>query len=259
MNYGKLLNTLRNDGYLLIENFFSDKEVQIIQTYATVLKDLPEIKGGYMKYYENSNNSQQRILARIENFVNDKNVSELYNNVIKKVSQLVDDIMCEKMNMFKDKINWKLPGGGKFKPHQDFEAWSDFPATNFLSCAIFVDNCTIENGCLEMVKGEHTNGVLKNINGCLDEELVSSMTWKPILSTKKDLVIFDAFVPHRSDINRSTSSRRIIYLTYNKSTEGNFYKAYFDKKRIELPPDFERNENTEINLNSKYNLANPIS
>ena len=145
-----------------------------------------------MKYYENSNNStDKRILSRIENFVNDKNVSELYNNVIKKVSQTLHDIMCEKMNMFKDKINWKLPGGGKFKPHQDFEAWSDFPPTNFLSCAIFVDNCTVDNGCLEMVKGEHTKGILKNTNGCLDEELVDSMDWEPILSTKRDLVIFD--------------------------------------------------------------------
>lgn len=259
MNYENLMDTIKNDGYLLIEDFFTDSEVEIIQNSAKLLKELPEIKGGYMKYYENSSNSQHRILARIENFCNDKKMSNLYDNIITKVSDTINNVMGQKMNMFKDKINWKLPGGGKFKPHQDFEAWSDFPVTNFVSCAIFVDDCTIENGCLEMVKGENNKGVLKNTNGCLDEELVASMNWEPILSTKRDLVIFDAFVPHRSDINKSSSSRRIIYLTYNKDTEGNFYKDYFDKKRAELPPDFERTENTQINLNSKYNLANPIS
>lgn len=257
MDYNKLSHNLKNDGFILIRNFFTDNEVRIIENTAKTLQELPEIRDGYMKYYENTNNN--RILSRIENFVYDSNVKELKDNIVDKISIVINNIIGEKMNMFKDKINWKLPGGGKFKPHQDFEAWSDFPVDFFVSCAIFVDNCTIENGCLEMVKGENQKGILKNNNGCIDNELVNNMEWNPILSNKNDLVIFDAYVPHRSDINKSNSSRRIIYLTYTKNSEGDFYKDYFIKKRKEMPPDFERDNSTKININSKYNLANPIS
>lgn len=261
MDYQRLANVIKSDGYILIKNYFDNQEVEIIQNSAHILKELPEITGGYMKYYENTstNEKDKRILSRIENFTYDNQVTELKEKIIDKVSKTLQDIMSENMNLFKDKINWKLPGGGKFKPHQDFEAWSDFPPKNFMSCAIFVDNCTKENGCLEMVQGENNKGILKNDNGCIDEEVVNSMKWNHILSTKRDLVIFDAFVPHRSDKNNSNSSRRIIYLTYNKEEEGNHYKDYFIKKREELPPDFERITTTKININSKYNLANPIS
>ena len=49
------------------------------------------------------------------------------------------------------------------------------------------------------------------------------------------------------------------YFTFNKLDEGNYYGAYFDKKRKEMPPDFERDPNKTYNINNKYNLANPIN
>jgi hypothetical protein len=110
-----------------------------------------------------------------------------------------------------------------------------------------------------MVRGEADKGVLPNDNGCIKNELVSKYNWEPVLVSPSDLVFFNAFVPHRSDKNTSNNTRRVYYFTFNKLSEGNHYGAYFENKRREMPPDFERDPNKVYNTKNKYNLANPIN
>ena len=62
--------------------------------------------------------------------------------------------------LFKDKINFKLPGGGGFKPHQDQQAgWSVY-ADLFITAMVSLDSTSEENGCLELCAGQHTRGLL---------------------------------------------------------------------------------------------------
>lgn len=249
------MELFKKDGYLVLKDFFSLEEEALIKKTGNELFNLPEIKNSYMKYYENTSNG--RILSRMEYFLNNSgDFKELINN---KVQLKLEEIVGERMCLFKDKINWKLPNGGQFKPHQDQEAWSDFPPKYYVSCAIGLDDCYVENGCLEMVKGKHKEGIHRNTNGTIDADVVSEMIWEYIYSTPRDLLIFDSFVPHRSDINKTTNPRRVFYFTYNKNSEGNYYEQYFAKKRRELPPDIERESGKIYDFNSKYNLANPIS
>ena len=245
----------KNSGYVVLKNFFSETEKTNIVNAANRLFGLPEVRDSYMKFYENTDKG--RILARMEKFYKtDSNIEEIVNNRILPTLNLYEE---NQMTLFKDKLNWKLPGGGGFKPHQDFEAWSDFPPTYYVTCAIFADECTLDNGCLQMAPDQHQKGILKNTNGCIDKEVTDTFNWKPVLTTPRDMVIFNALVPHTSGKNVSDNTRRIFYFTFNKAIEGSHYEAYFAKKRQELPPDFEREEGKEYNLNSKYNLANPIS
>jgi 2-aminoethylphosphonate dioxygenase len=257
-----LKRQFNRDGYIVLKNVFTKKQTDIIVSEAKKLYELPQIKGGYMKYYEdnsfNCNINKNKILARIENFIHDPNLSSLKNVVNTEVTPIVEEMLESRVSLFKDKINWKFPGGGAFKPHQDYDAWADLSPKTFVTAAIFVDECTVENGCLEMVRGKHKEGIFKNDFGQLDKDLVYSMEWQTILGASSDLILFDSYVPHRSDVNKSDNSRRVYYFTYNLMSEGDYYDAYFEKKRFEFPPDFERDQNTNINLNSKYNLANPI-
>lgn len=266
-----LRKVFSRDGYVLIKNLFTESEAKFLQVEAANLKNLPEKKSGYMKYYENlhptediqhgdikSNTGSNRILSRIENFLDDR--TELRYFVNTRVKNTLNEVTGNDMVLFKDKLNWKLPGGGAFKPHQDFEAWSDFKLTNFVTCALFADNSTNKNGCLEFARGVHNKGILRNNYGCLDPEIVESLNWQKVETTPRDILLFDSYTPHKSDVNRSKHQRRIYYFTFNLKEEGDYYQAYFNKKRLVFPPDFERNEvlSEEI-LNSKYNLANPIS
>ena len=49
-----------------------------------------------------------------------------------------------------------------------------------------------------------------------------------------DVLFFDALTPHRSGPNNSPGSRRVLYLTYNRLSEGDHSRAYFRDKRISL-------------------------
>lgn len=245
----------KRDGYIVLRDFFTPLESDAIVESANNLFKLPDVKGRYMKYYENT--SKGRILARIEKFFSEE--PRIMNLLKTKIMPSLITLEGEPMTLFKDKLNWKLSGGGEFKPHQDFEAYSDFPPTYYTTCALFADECTIENGCLEMVAGEANKGVLPNNDGCITNDLVESYTWEPVLVGPSDLVIFNSFVPHRSGVNVSDKTRRVFYFTFNKLSEGNYYGAYFDKKRREMPPDFERDPNKKYNTRNKYNLANPIN
>jgi len=255
MSVGSEKSQYKRDGYIVIRDFFSPLETEAIVSCADSLFKLPDVKGRYMKYYENTSNG--RILARIEKFFSEE--PRIMNLLKSRIMPKLIELEGEPMTLFKDKLNWKLSGGGEFKPHQDFEAYSDFPPKYYTTCAVFADTCTIENGCLEMVRGEADKGVLPNDNGCIKDELVSKYTWEPVLVSPSDLVFFNAFVPHRSGKNTSNNTRRVYYFTFNKLNEGNHYGAYFENKRREMPPDFERDPNKVYNTKNKYNLANPIN
>lgn len=257
-----LFNYYKKHGFVLIRNFFDSNDKSIIANVANRLYNSPDLKGNEnsscRKYYENTINGN-RILSRMEKVCK---VHSKFNKYINpKVNSVLNNYEGKNMVLFKDKLNWKLPGGGAFRPHQDFQAWSDFPPKYYVSCAIFIDECTIDNGCLEMAEDNRHEGLIKynETDRCLESDLTDKMNWVPILAKPDDLVIFDAFVPHRSGVNNTNHSRGVFYLTYNESKYGDFYEEYFKRKWHEFPPDIDRTDNTELDLNSKYNFANPIS
>lgn len=247
------------DGYLLLPNFFSVSESNKISEIANDLEKYPEKTGKWMIYFEKDFHKRKK-RARIENIVNYH--PELKNLVDTKITPTLEHVYQKPMNLFKDKMNWKKPFGKGFRAHQDQPAWNDFPPERFVSVALFGDRTTRDNGCLEFSPGNHNNGILKskeNLPGELSEEIEEELAWDKIETTSQDLLIFDSFAPHRSKSNKTDSSRRIFYFTYNSKEDGDFYEQYIKKKREFLPPEIERIEGKNYDIKgTKYNLANPI-
>lgn len=250
------------NGYVLFENFFSQDEANNIIKYANEIEQWKEEKYKWMIYYENneslSDNTKKK--TRIENFINYHN--EIHNLVKNQLQKLLEEITGKKMILFKDKLNWKYSNGKGFKAHQDHPAWTDFPPKKYITIGLFANHTTVENGCLQFVDGLHKKGILdyeKNNTGQISKELQEKMKWKYITTSPKDILIFDSFVPHKSDKNNTNESRRIFYFTFNYEEEGNFYDEYYKKKREVFPPDIERDNTKQYNsTGNKYNLANPI-
>ena len=213
-----------------------------------------------MNYYEKLPDKTFKTKARVENILNYHN--GLNKLVHSRVNPSVNMITREEMTIFKDKINWKSAGGQGFGAHQDQPAWDDFPPNKFVTAAMFVNETTIENGCLEFAEDSNEEVILDyeaESSGSLIKEIEDSLKWKSITTTSNDLLIFDSYVPHRSGPNTSNKSRSIIFITYNNLNDGLFYEDYFKRKRIELPPDNEREEGKEYKIKgTRYNLSNPI-
>ena len=76
------------------------------------------------------------------------------------MAQAVSELFGEPAVLFKDKINFKLPGGDGFAAHQDAQAGWDVYAPLHITAMIAIDATTAENGSLEMLPGVHTQGLL---------------------------------------------------------------------------------------------------
>lgn len=267
------------NNFILLKDHLTEGEGKRVTSWADQMEEWLEMKGKWMIYNEiinpvdptemprdtyvkGCNKGEILMRSRIENFVPyHPELEEFLNHTLKP---LLEEKIGKKVNLFKDKLNWKHPKGNGFAPHQDHPAWSDFPPSIFYTVAIFADVATPENGCLEFVNLSSSKEKLAEVlpyyeNGDGGLEGADSFDWKLYPTTPRDILIFDGFAPHRSGPNRSDGSRRIFYFTFNLAEEGDYYTDYVQKKRQELPPDIEREKGKDYKiLGNKYNLANPI-
>ncbi len=239
------IDTFRQDGYLIVRGLYDEAAVREISRWSDEILDWPEKPGRHMVYYEDSLvASGEKVVSRVENFCPyhdgfDKLMTE--GVMIDAVSQLLGSPAV----LFKEKVNMKMPGGDGFKPHQDAQAgwntYSDFHITALVS----VDPATEENGCLEMVKGWHNRGLVGDEWRPLEGDNMGGMTFESCPTAPGDVVFFDSYAPHQSAPNLTDKRRRVLYVTYNRLSDGDHRAQYYADKRLSFPPDIEREPDKE--------------
>jgi 2-aminoethylphosphonate dioxygenase len=234
------IEAFKRDGFVIAPALFDDAETRQLSAWADELASRPETPGREMMYFEVSALPVgARILQRIENFCPfHEGFAALCHGdkLLAGASQLFD----EPAVLFKDKINYKLPGGGGFKPHQDQQAgWSAY-ADLFITAMVSIDATTEENGCLELCAGHHTRGLLGDEWTPLTDEDMRSMGARPVPTRAGDAVFFDSYTPHASGPNMTAECRRVLYITYNRRSAGDHRARYYADKRRSFPPDIER-------------------
>lgn len=141
-------------------------------------------------------------------------------------------LLGEPAVLYKEKVNYKLPGGAGYAPHQDAPAYR-FVDTH-VSCMVAIDDATLANGCLEVVSGAHGELLPMDDAGCIRADVVESMTWTPVEVPAGWTLWFHSRLPHRSGPNTSALPRRALYPTYNALREGDLRDAYYRQKLDEL-------------------------
>src|SRR6185295_5566372 len=125
---------------------------------------------------------------------------------------VLEQLMGEPAVLYKEKINFKLPGGAGFAPHQDAPAFTTFGQSYHVTVMISVDPATRDNGCLEIVEGLGGHGLLPSAgDGTLQAEWVAQQSWKPIEMAPGDVLLFDSYLPQPSGPNRTDRPRRALY------------------------------------------------
>jgi len=234
------LELFRRDGFVFVPAFFDPARAQEITRWIDELSALPEEPGKHWVYHEQSlDEPQRRLTQRVEKFVEvDRRFERLFR--AGRLHMAVSELLGEPATLFKEKINYKMAGGPGFKAHQDAQAgWSVY-ADYFVTALVTVDPCTVANGCLEVVPGWHTRGLVGEEWKPLDEAVVARMDFRPFETQPGDAMFFDALVPHRSGPNHTAHDRRVLYVTYNRASAGDQRERYFADKHRSFPPDVER-------------------
>jgi hypothetical protein len=240
------LESFAADGYLIIPGMLSPQAVANLDRWTNELVAMPEIPGTHMVYYEDHiDGSGARVLSRIENFCPyHAALDQLLRGPL--VLSHVQAMLGDEPVLFKDKINFKLPGGGGFEAHQDVQAgWDDY-APLHLTMLVGIDRATVDNGCLEIATGRHREGMLgERWKPMVDD---GTMEYRSLPTEPGDVVFFDSFIPHRSSPNRTSVQRRVLYVTYNGASAGDHRERYYADKRASYPPDVERDPNKDYSF-----------
>ena len=223
------------DGFLLVPRLFGPEEIRRISGGIDDLAAGKPRKDEWLVHYEDSLLKKgEKLLSRVENFTDfhEGLRSFIYDP---RICDRAEEILGEPAVLFKEKINFKMPGGAGFKPHQDIQpAGWDAYAEYFISVLIAVDPSTLENGCMELVARRHKEGWLGKRGQFLTPEEIAGMKFEKYPMAPGDALFFDCFVPHQSGPNFTDRPRRNLYLTFNRRSEGDQRKRYFSAWRKDL-------------------------
>ena len=226
-------------GWCAAPGFFSAEEAAQIAGWTQELVDRPERAGVEMVYWETSlKDSAAKVRQRIEDFCpHHPGFDALVHGRLQAASA---ELLGGEAVLFKDKINFKEPGGAGFEPHQDQQAgWTEF-APMFVTALVTIDRSTLENGCLEMADAPRLGGLIGEEWTPLTPAQMAAFGLTPVPGEPGDVLFFDSYAPHASKPNLTDAQRRILYLTYNLASDGDHRRAYFAAKRASFPPDVER-------------------
>lgn len=145
---------------------------------------------------------------------------------------VVSQLLGEPAVLYKEKVNYKLPGGGGFAPHQDAAAYRF--VDHHISVMVPVDDATEASGCLYFAPGYTAGRLRTDERGRITEEVAAALDWRPVEASAGDLVLFDSYAPHHSGPNTTDRPRRALYLTYNAASAGDLRAAYYADKQAEL-------------------------
>lgn len=245
-----------NNSYLVFHGFLSDR-IHRISHWVEEISRWPDAISKWLKFYEMEDPTK---LSRIENFVPyHPGLADLL--LAGPLVELISQLMGEQALLYKERVNFKPPGGGAHAAHQDGVAYEcgslakfDPHLTPYISVLIAVDHATLENGCLQVVPQwpiskldilqmerpyPHHPSFSK-----ITQSIEDSLDWHPIETRPGDVILFTERLPHRSTANHSHRPRRILYGVYNPATDGDRRQRYYEDKR--------RNIN-----DARYMIGNP--
>jgi len=215
------------EGFVKLEGFLTPHELRQLQGWVDEIGSWPADPERWMHHSEQTDRGV--CLARTENFATHHDgMRELLTKG--RIVEVASQLLGQPAVLYKEKINYKYPGGGGYAAHQDAPAYAFIK--NHITCSLAVDPATPENGCLFFVSGLHKTGLLPlDAVGCIDPKFAETLTWEAAPLAGGDALFFSSYAPHRSPPNLTNQPRRTLYLTYNALSEGDLREEYYADKR----------------------------
>ena len=232
------LSCLDRNGYVVRENVFRPSEVADItgaceDLVARLIQDrqlkrykagsyvfAPDLERNVMIKWEGDSD----IVHGIEPFAHLEPKLKAWALDPRFTTPMQDFVGDTNPGLFTEKLNLKRPGHGGINPlHQDYPYWldsADAPA-RVATAMLFLDDATLENGCLQVAPGSHRAGQWHNRTDSdafganeIDAAAYADVEMQPLPLKAGSVVMFGSFLVHKSEPNRSTKQRRALLFSY---------------------------------------------
>jgi len=214
------LKDFDNSGYLFFPELFSRQEIQVL------LDEIPRLKAHQTagNLTEKTGVARQLYLSHRDS-IPFKSLSG-HPRILDGVEQLVGNSVY----IWHSKINMKEPFEGTvWLWHQDYGYWyHDGVDPKLVSCLVYLDEGTTENGCLMVIPGSHKLGRLEHFP---DEITTSYKQWTiPVpklreITTHRSVIslpgkpgstlFFHCNLVHGSNHNMAPAARKTVIFAYN--------------------------------------------
>jgi hypothetical protein len=195
-------------------------ELQSLQAWATEIEAWPAGSHRFGHYAEATPNGPA--ICRTEN------VSACHDGVAALVQGVLErcasDALGTPVVAFKDKLNYKQPGGAGFRPHQDALAYPG--AQRVMSILLALDECDLDSGCLFLADGV-TDVLPVDDRGVVRDDVCASLDWYAAELHAGDAVCIEGFAPHYSEANRTDRPRRVLVASYSPVSDGYTREQYY--------------------------------
>jgi ectoine hydroxylase-related dioxygenase (phytanoyl-CoA dioxygenase family) len=143
----------------------------------------------------------------------------------------IGQVFGEPVELFEDKLNLKLPGGSPYPWHQDWVCCWRAHTDQLITCFIYLDDADATNGCLQVIPGSHLGKPMLpfKAGGHFEIDPASFDATEAVPAPLKagEMIFFDPYLLHYSDLNRSRQPRRAIIYTYNPARMGKINELRF--------------------------------
>lgn len=256
---------------VIIRNAFSKEFHQEFLSAAEKFEEDPfqvnEAKDGTHRNYFELDSDGNKMLCRTEHYME----LQPFNKWLRAggiIEELASTVLGVPAALFKERINYKYPGGGAFPAHQDGLSWEGLadegssvplhdrkwahqPNSEYLdricNINIALDPTTKENGAIEVAVNLplwHGNGSYvrtpQKADACILDEVEEAAQWVPAELNPGDAMVFGGAATHRSNPNFSRNKRRVAHFTYNSAAIGDFRAAYYRNYMTHYPPENHR-------------------
>jgi len=229
---------LEQNGYVVRENVFTPKEVADITTACEnlVLRFVQERRRRryHIGSYTFEPNNEHAIMIKwegdtdivhgLEPFAHLDPVLKAWAHDRRFLEPMCDFVGDPHPSLFTEKLNLKRPGIGGVNPmHQDYPYWigeAKEPA-RVATAMLFLDDATLENGCLHVAPGSHRDGQWRKRTDSdefganeIDQSAYKDVVMQPLPLKAGSMVMFGSLLVHSSEQNRSQFNRRALLFSY---------------------------------------------
>ncbi len=213
------LDTYHRDGYVVVRNFFSRQEVDLLHKIA--LEDDTMSKNSFDRVDASGLKTKLALWYSLD--------ESLYSKFARseRIVSAVEKILGGSAAHYHSKLMQKEPkSGGAWEWHQDYGYWyknNGFLFPEMLSVLTALTAATKENGCLQMIRGSHKMGRVEHgfsgeQVGAEMEKVTEALKVMPLDYLEMepgDTAFFHCNTLHASAANLSDKPRWSIITAYN--------------------------------------------